>query len=134
MQFCFINNLTETKMNALLKLEEAALFVLCLFLFNQLPFAWWWFPALLLAPDVAMVGYLINPKIGAYVYNLFHHRLTAAAVACYGVASGNVYWQLAAIMLFAHISMDRLMGFGLKYEDSFNHTNLGITGKHKEVV
>lgn len=113
-------------MNLLLKLEEAAIFVLCVFLFSQLPFEWWWFPALLLLPDIAMVGYILNPKIGAYVYNLFHHRLTAAAVACYGLSSGNAYWQLAAIILFAHIAMDRLMGYGLKYEDSFYHTHLGV--------
>jgi hypothetical protein len=119
-------------MNLLLKFEEAALFVLCVFLFNQLPFVWWWFPALLLLPDIAMVGYFINPKIGAYLYNLLHHRLTAAAVACYGLSSGNAYWQLAAIILFAHIAMDRLMGYGLKYEDSFHHTHLGTTGKDKE--
>lgn len=121
-------------MNRLLKLEEVAIFVLCMFLFNQLPFAWWWLPSLLLLPDISMVGYILNPKIGAYVYNLFHHRLTAAAVACYGLASGNVYWQLAAIILFAHISMDRLMGYGLKYEKGFTHTHLGITGKDKEVI
>ncbi|MGN6647548.1 MAG: DUF4260 domain-containing protein [Cytophaga sp.] len=116
-------------MNVLLKLEEAALFILCLFLFSLLPFAWWWFPALLLVPDIAMLGYLINPKIGAYTYNLFHHRLPAATVACCGLYTGDVYWQLAAIILFAHISMDRLMGYGLKYEDSFHHTHLGMTGK-----
>jgi len=121
-------------MKALLKIEEAAIFVLSIFLFNLLPFAWWWFPALLLLPDSAMVGYILNPKIGAYVYNLFHHRLTAAVVACYGLSSGNVYWQLAAIILFAHIAMDRLMGYGLKYEDSFHHTHLGMTGKGKEAA
>ena len=121
-------------MNLLLKLEEAAIFVLCVFLFNQLPFEWWWFPALLLLPDIAMVGYFINPKIGAYLYNLLHHRLPAAVVACYGLLSGNTYWQLAAIMLFAHIAMDRLMGYGLKYADGFNHRHLGTTGKGKEVA
>jgi len=121
-------------MKALLKIEEAALFILSIFLFNLLPFAWWWFPALLLLPDIAMLGYIISPKTGAYVYNLFHHRLTATVVACYGLLSGNVYWQLAAIILFAHIAMDRLMGYGLKYEDSFHHTHLGMTGKDEEGV
>jgi hypothetical protein len=34
-------------------------------------------------------------------------------------------------MLFAHSSLDRVMGFGLKFTDSFNHTHLGVAGKQK---
>jgi len=116
-------------MNTLLKLEEGALFLLCLFLFSQLNFAWWWFPALLFLPDVGMIGYLISPKIGAYSYNLLHHRLIAVAIAFYALTYGNEYCKLAAIILFAHISFDRVMGYGLKHNDSFNNTHLGIIGK-----
>ncbi len=32
-------------------------------------------------------------------------------------------------LLFAHSSFDRMLGYGLKYNDSFNHTSLGWTGK-----
>lgn len=119
-------------MKHLLQLEEAALFLLSIFLFNQLPFAWWWFPAFLLLPDISMVGYLINPKIGAFTYNFLHHRATATGVALYALMTGNEYWQFAAIILFAHISFDRLMGYGLKYKDSFGHTHLGEIGKKEK--
>jgi hypothetical protein len=112
-------------MKNLIALEEWAIFGLCIFLFSRLGFAWWWFPALLLLPDVGMIGYLINPKIGAVTYNLLHHRLVAAAVAAYAIWSGNAIWKLAAVMLFAHISMDRALGYGIKYADSFFHTHLG---------
>lgn len=116
-------------MNVLLKLEEAAIFLFCIFLFSRLNLAWWWFPALLLLPDLAMIGYVINAKTGAYTYNLVHHRLLAILVAFYAISYGSDYWKLAAIILFAHISMDRALGFGLKYNDSFNHTHLGTTVK-----
>ena len=118
-------------MNTLLKLEEAALFLLCIFLFNQLNFAWWWLPALLLLPDLGMLGYLVSTKTGAFTYNLLHHRLVAAAVAFYALAYGGDYWKLAAIILFAHISFDRVLGYGLKYSDSFSNTHLGLIGKAK---
>jgi hypothetical protein len=117
-------------MNTLLKLEEGALLLLSLFLFNQLNFAWWWFPALLLLPDIGMIGYVINPKIGAYTYNFLHLRLVAAIVALYAFTYGNDYWKLAAIILFAHISFDRMMGYGLKYTDSFHKTHLGTIGRN----
>lgn len=116
-------------MKILTRLEEAALFLLCIFLFSRTGFAWWWFPALLLLPDIGMIGYLFGPKTGAVTYNLFHHRLVASLVAVYALVSGNPYWQLAALILFAHISLDRLLGYGLKYNDSFSNTHLGIIGK-----
>ena len=116
-------------MNLLLKLEELALFLFCLFLFSRLNLAWWWFPACLLLPDIGMIGYGINPKIGAFTYNLLHHRFVASLVAFYALTYGNEYWKLAAIILFAHISLDRALGYGLKYSDSFTNTHLGIIGK-----
>ena len=35
------------------------------------------------------------------------------------------------IILFAHISMDRIFGYGLKFNDSFFNTHLGKIGKNK---
>jgi hypothetical protein len=116
-------------MNILLKLEEVAIFLFCIFLFNLLNFEWWWFPALLLLPDIGMIGYLINPKIGAFTYNLLHHRLVASLIAFYALTYGDDYWKLIAIIFFAHISFDRTLGYGLKYNDSFSNTHLGRIGK-----
>ena len=45
-------------MKNLLKLEEVFMFGLSIFLFSQLDYAWWWYPLLILAPDLSMVGYL----------------------------------------------------------------------------
>lgn len=118
-------------MKTLLNLEEWGIFLLCIFLFSQLPFAWWWFPALLLLPDIGMLGYLAGPKVGAFTYNLLHHRAVAAVVAAYALWSDKANWKLAAIILFAHISMDRALGYGLKHEDSFQNTHLGRIGKQK---
>jgi hypothetical protein len=39
-------------------------------------------------------------------------------------------WQLAGVVLFAHIAMDRALGYGLKYEKGFRYTHLGKIGKH----
>ncbi|GAB3325801.1 DUF4260 domain-containing protein [Larkinella ripae] len=116
-------------MKSLLKLEEFAQFVLAIVLFNQLPFAWWWFPALLLVPDLGMLGYLVNPKIGAYGYNLIHHKAFALAVGALGFGLNNPELQLTGVILFGHAAMDRLFGYGLKFTDGFDHTHLGYTGK-----
>lgn len=118
-------------MKELIRAEEAAVFVFCIYLFSVLDFAWWWFPALLLLPDIGMVGYLINSRVGAYTYNFMHHRLVAVIAALYGLSSHNAIWELIAIILFAHISFDRMLGYGLKYNSGFHHTHLGDIGRGK---
>lgn len=115
-------------MNALLKLEEFALFTLGILMFSQLDFAWWWFPVLLLSPDIGMVGYLAGPAVGAWSYNLFHHRGVAVAVGVTGFVLGIATMQLVGVILFSHAAMDRLFGYGLKYERGFAFTHLGEIG------
>jgi hypothetical protein len=116
-------------MQNLIKIEEAAQFLLSIYLFAKLPIAWWWFPALLLVPDISMIGYLFNTHAGAWLYNFFHHKAVAIAVLLLGYVSNNNYIILTGIILFGHSSMDRMLGYGLKFEDSFHHTHLGLIGK-----
>ena len=112
-------------MKTTLKIEELAQFILGIFLFSQLNFAWWWFAALLLTPDIGMIGYLINTKIGAFTYNFFHHKAVVSVLLILGVLLTNNYFLLAGLLLLAHSSFDRILGYGLKYSDSFKHTNVG---------
>lgn len=112
-------------MKTLLKLEELALFLACIYLFSRLNFAWWWFPALLLVPDLSMIGYLVNPAVGAVTYNLVHHKALGITIGLLGLMLGNQNLMLAGVILVAHSSMDRVAGYGLKYFDSFKHTSLG---------
>jgi hypothetical protein len=116
-------------MRTLLKLEEIAEFVFSVLVFTRLDFAWWWFPALILVPDLSMTGYLINPKIGAAMYNLVHHKGTGILVGLAGLAFEMQGFMLAGVIVFAHSSMDRALGYGLKYNDHFQHTHLGRIGK-----
>ena len=113
-------------MNSLLKIEEFFLILLSLYLFQTLDYAWWWFALLFLAPDLSMLGYLVNPHIGAVTYNLAHHRGVALALYLVGVYLTSPPLQLAGILLLGHTSFDRLLGYGLKYPDSFQHTHLGM--------
>ncbi|MCF1190959.1 DUF4260 domain-containing protein [Mangrovimonas sp. AS39] len=112
-------------MKAILKLEELAMFLLGIFLFSQLSFSWWWFLVFIMAPDIGMLGYLKNEKIGAWFYNLFHHKGLALLLYLVGVYSSNETIQFVGIILFAHASFDRLLGYGLKYEQGFKFTHLG---------
>lgn len=118
-------------MKTLIKVEEAAQFALSIFLFTQLPFALWVYPALLLVPDVSMIGYVMNPKIGAFFYNLFHHKAVAIVIGLLGFYLGNDFILLAGIILFGHSAMDRMFGYGLKFNTGFGDTHLGEIGNEK---
>jgi len=116
-------------MKNLLKLEEAFMFGLSIFLFTQLDFAWWWYPALLFTPDFSMFGYLFSTQTGAMTYNFIHHKALGISIFIIGIILASQPLQLAGLILFGHSSMDRILGYGLKYSDSFQHTHLGIIGK-----
>lgn len=116
-------------MKRLIQLEEVAQFLFGIYLFSRLDFAWWWFPTLILLPDLSMIGYTINPKIGAWIYNLFHHKLLGILVLIIGYYVDNQSIALAGVILFAHSAMDRIFGYGLKFEDAFTNTHLGRIGK-----
>jgi hypothetical protein len=118
-------------MKNILRLEEIAMFFFSIFIFWKMDFNWWWFPALILAPDISMIGYLANSKTGAWCYNIGHHKGIALIVFAFGIIFTNPYFQISGLMLFAHSSMDRVFGYGLKYNDSFHNTHLGFIGKSK---
>ena len=120
-------------MTTILKLEEAAMTAVAIYflsMFNLGLSVWVWV-ILFFTPDIGMLGYLINTKIGALTYNLFHHKGIAILI----VAVGNYFHSdisiAIGILLFAHASFDRIWGYGLKYEDSFKNTHLGSLEKVK---
>lgn len=108
-----------------LALEEAVLFAVSIYVFTTLPYAWWWFPLLLLAPDISIVGYIINSRAGAALYNIVHHKGIAVIVFLMGWIWLAPGLQLIGLILFAHACLDRMLGMGLKYPDHFQHTHLG---------
>ena len=117
-------------MKLILKVEEIFMMALGIYLFSLLPYAWWWFLVLLLAPDIGMIGYLFGNKIGAFSYNIFHHKGVAIAIYLLGVYLVSPVPQLIGVMLFSHSSFDRIMGYGLKYDKGFKYTHLGEIGNH----
>ena len=116
-------------MKTLIMLEEVAMSLFSIFIFSTLPYAWWWYPVLILAPDFSAVGYVVNNKIGAVLYNFFHHKALGLSCICIGYFLRNDSLILAGAILFGHSSLDRALGYGLKYFKGFKFTHLGEIGK-----
>lgn len=105
------------------------MFLLSIYLFSRLSFAWWWFPLLILTPDISMLAYAFGNKPGAIIYNIFHHKALAIALCLFGSYFQNEVLQLTGIILFGHSSVDRILGYGLKTFQGFKFTHLGEIGK-----
>lgn len=116
-------------MKTLIHIEELAKLIVAYLGSLYLDYTWWLFWAWLLIPDLSMIGYLFGTRVGAWVYNLFHHQALAIAVGILGCYLHIPSLQLAGLVLFGHSAMDRALGYGLKHEDSFQHTHLGWIGK-----
>ncbi|MPZ60783.1 MAG: DUF4260 family protein [Propionibacteriales bacterium] len=110
---------------ALLHVEGAVLLAMAVLLYAENGVSWWLFLVLLLAPDVGMVGYLGGTRTGAVVYNLFHAYPAPGLLAAIGVLADRPTVVAVALIWFAHIGMDRLFGYGLKYPTDFKDTHLG---------
>jgi hypothetical protein len=112
-------------MKTTLKLEEIGKLLVAYLLTPKLGFSFWVFWVWLLAPDVSMLGYLAGNRVGAFVYNLFHHQGSALGIGLIGLYLNNSDIQFAGLLLFGHSAMDRALGYGLKYERGFKFTHLG---------
>lgn len=118
-------------MKAMLKIEEAGITAISIYLLTKynLGLPVWAWVILFFSPDISMLGYLVNTRVGAYTYNLFHHRAVAIILAAFGLLLASNLLIAIGILLFAHSSFDRMLGYGLKYADNFKHTHLGWIGK-----
>ena len=121
-------------MKILLKLEELGQLLLGLFAYGFYTYEWHWLPLLFFLPDISILGYLSGKREGAYLYNLFHHKGVAVVIFLIGYYVNIEMLQLAGIILFAHASFDRLLGYGLKHTKGFSFTQLGEIGRKNKKV
>jgi hypothetical protein len=113
----------------LVRLEWLAVLVMAVAAYWSGGYAWWMFALLILAPDLSMVGYLGGPRVGAVAYNLVHTIIAPLGLAAADLWFG-VDWALQiAIILMAHIAIDRALGYGLKLSTGFRDTHLGRIGR-----
>jgi len=101
-------------MKTLVKLEEVALVFLSIYLFFALDYTWWLFPVFFFVPDLSMIGYLINPKVGASTYNFIHHKALSISLYLLGSLIQLPALQLTGLVMFGHSSFDRALGFELQ--------------------
>jgi len=113
-----------------LRLEGATLVVASLLAYSATGQSWWLVLLTLLVPDLLMLGYLGGTRLGALSYNFAHSTPLPAVMVALGWWQGQPVAMALGLVWLAHIGADRLMGYGLKYDDNFQHSHLGWLGRH----
>jgi uncharacterized protein DUF4260 len=114
-----------TKPEILLRIEGAFDLALSLIFFEAIQGNWLLFILLLLAPDLAMLGYLRGARLGTVCYNLVHTLVGPLLIVAYAYLTKSLWLLPYALIWTAHIGLDRMLGFGLKYPTRFGDTHLG---------
>ena len=112
--------------DVVLQLEGLVALLVCCFAYNHVYSGHWAvFALLFLAPDISLLAYLMpDRRWSAACYNVFH---SSAVPLVLGLVAWEQGWLLSgqlALIWFAHISFDRMLGFGLKYPREFQHTHI----------
>lgn len=113
----------------ILRLEGLAVLAVAVVGFASTGWSWWWFFGLLLAPDVAMLGYLFSEPAGRWAYNTGHTYVVPVVLGMLGWTLSLPVLMAAAWIWAAHIGLDRMLGYGLKLDGGFQATHLGPIGR-----
>jgi hypothetical protein len=107
---------------ALERIEAAALLALAVVLYARLDAGWSRFALLFLAPDLAALGFLAGPTVGAACDNAAHAAVLPAALAAYGLLAHSWTALSGALIWLAHLALDRTLGYRLREPDGARRT------------
>jgi len=120
-------------MKSIVSLEYmAAAMVVATFYVVVAQFDWWWLIVLFLIVDISAIGYVVNDRVGALVYNIGHSMIGPAILAVVYIMSDSRVVLFITLLWLFHILADRAFGYGLKHVKGFHHTHLGPLGKAKK--
>jgi len=114
-----------------LRMEGLFIFILNILLYARSGASWWLFALLLLTPDLAMAGYWLSARSGAAMYNVAHSYVGPVVLASAALATSHAALLPYCLIWAAHIALDRALGYGLKYPESFKSTHLRWLGHER---
>ena len=108
----------------LLHLEGATVLAVSLLSYHWIHAGWLQFALLFLVPDISILGYAANVRVGAISYNAAHCYVVPLILAGYSLGTNAHEILPLSLIWIAHIGFDRMLGYGLKYPTRFRDTHL----------
>ena len=113
-----------SSVSAMLRLEGLTVLIGSILAYAHLGGNGWMFALLLLVPDLSALGFLVNKNVGTWSYNIVHLYTLPAMLLALALAGGWMLGVQLALIWIAHIGLDRLFGYGLKYASAFKDTHI----------
>lgn len=118
---------TMSGIQVALRLEGLIVLITSLVLYERYGACWGLFALLLLAPDLAFLAYVLDREIGRHVYNLLHWYGLPLLLGIGGLLLDWPTGITLSLIWTAHIGLDQLVGYGLKYPGDNKNTHLQRT-------
>ncbi len=115
------------RISVILQLEAACVLAAATYTyFAVLHAPWALFLILFLVPDLSLLAYARNPRGPgkALLYNLAHNYVLPFFLLALGLTTKYVLATPVALIWFAHIGLDRAIGYGLKFGQAFHPTHI----------
>ena len=107
----------------------------CIAFNSVIPHHWGLFASLFFVPDLSLLLFMGGSKIVASIlYNLVHNYVPPFVLVGVALVHPNTYLAAISLIWIAHISFDRMLGYGLKYPHSFKFTHLQSAGHHDMAI
>lgn len=116
--------MTWLQPKVLLRVESLVITAGLLVLYGRAGGSWGLFFAAILLPDLSILGYAADPRVGAAIYNLAHTYSLPVILGGGGLLGAHAPAVYLAVIWLTHISVDRMLGLGLKYPTAFKDTHL----------
>jgi hypothetical protein len=89
------------------------------------PHHWVMFACLFLVPDLSLLTYARGPNaVASIVYNVIHSYVLPGLLGILAVIFTSALLGEMSLIWIGHISLDRVLGYGLKYPTSFQFTHI----------
>jgi hypothetical protein len=89
------------------------------------PHHWVMFACLFLVPDLSLLTYARGPNaVASIVYNMIHSYVLPGLLGILAVPFRSALLGEVSLIWIGHISLDRVLGYGLKYPTSFQFTHI----------
>jgi hypothetical protein len=103
----------------------SVLFVACAAYHLLFPHHWVMFACLFLVPDLSLLLYARGPNAMANIaYNVIHSYVLPALLGGLAVLFASTLLGELSLIWISHIGFDRVLGYGLKYPNTFKFTHI----------
>ncbi|HEU4622526.1 MAG TPA: DUF4260 domain-containing protein [Burkholderiaceae bacterium] len=118
--------ISNQKIQRVLRLEAVCILVAAVVCYAKFGAGWGVFTLCFFLPDISLLAYRVNSRVGTFVYNTVHSYAGPMIALVIGLAFASPVFLSVGMIWGAHIAFERMFGYGLEYSRDFEFKHLGL--------